>query len=51
MSEDHSHCTVQEKRIDKNKFNNKRKLSVVFDRAMSNVHENNIFLTLPLCCG
>jgi len=36
-----------EKTIDKDKFNNKRKLSVVFDRAMSNVYKNNIFLILP----
>jgi hypothetical protein len=35
-------------KIDKNKFNNKRKLSVVFYRTMSNVYENNIFPTL-LC--
>ncbi len=32
-----------EKKIEQNKFNNKRKLSVVFDRAMSNVYENNNF--------
>ena len=35
------------KKIDKNKFNDRKKLSVVFDRAMSNVYENNIFPTLP----
>jgi hypothetical protein len=38
-----------EKKIDKNKFNDKKKLSVVFDRAISNVYKNTIFLTLP--CG
>ena len=36
-----------EKKIDRNKFNNKGKLSVVFDRAIPNVYENNIFPTLP----
>jgi hypothetical protein len=38
------------KKIDKNKFNDRKKLSVVlFDRAMSNVYENIIFsLHLPV---
>ncbi len=35
------------KKIDKNKFNGRKKLSVVFDRPMSNVYEKNIFPTLP----
>ncbi len=35
------------KKIDKNKFNDKKELSVIFDRAMSNVYKNNIFPTLP----
>jgi hypothetical protein len=35
------------KTIDKNKFNIRKKVSVVFDRAMLNVYENNIFPTLP----
>jgi hypothetical protein len=35
------------KRIDKNQSNDRKKLYVVFDRAMSNVYENNIFSTLP----
>ncbi len=35
------------KKIGKNKFSDRRKLSVVFDRAMSSVYENNIFPTLP----
>jgi hypothetical protein len=35
------------KKIGKNKFSDKGKLSVVFDRAMSSVYENNIFPTLP----
>ncbi len=47
MSEERAICTVREKKIDKNKFNDRKKLSVVFDRAMSNVYENNIFPTLP----
>jgi hypothetical protein len=34
------------KKIDENKFNDRKKLSVVFDRAMSNMYENNIFPTL-----
>ncbi len=49
MSEERANCTVREKnKIDKNKFNDRGKLSVVFDRAMSNVYENTIFPTL-LC--
>ncbi len=32
---------------EKNKFNNTRKLTVGFDRAMSNIYKNNIFPTLP----
>ena len=48
MSEERTHCTVQGKKIDKNKFNDRKKLSVAFDRAMSNVYENTIFPTL-LC--
>jgi hypothetical protein len=35
------------KKIEKNKFNDKGKLSVVFNRAMSNMYKNNIFPTLP----
>jgi hypothetical protein len=35
------------KKIGKNKFSDRGKLSVVFDRAMSSVYENNIFPTLP----
>jgi meiotically up-regulated gene 157 (Mug157) protein len=35
------------KKIDKNKFNDRKKLSVVFDKAMSNMYENTIFSTLP----
>ncbi len=46
-SEERAHSTVREKKIDKNKFNDRRKLSVAFDRAMSNVYENSIFPTLP----
>jgi hypothetical protein len=38
---------VREKKSDKNKFNDKKKLSVAFDRAMPDVYENNIFPTLP----
>ncbi len=34
--------------FEKKKFDNKRKLGVVFDRTMSNIYENNIFPTL-LC--
>jgi hypothetical protein len=48
MSEERANCTVREKKIDKNKFHDREKLSVVFDRAMSNVYENTIFPTL-LC--
>jgi len=33
------------KKFNKNKFNDRKKLSVVFDRAMSNVYENNILIT------
>jgi hypothetical protein len=40
MSEERSHCTVCEKKIEKNKFNDKKKLSAVVDRAMLIVHEN-----------
>jgi len=35
------------KKVDKNKCNDRKGLSVVFDRAISNVYENNIFLALP----
>jgi hypothetical protein len=35
------------KKIHKNKFNDRKKLSVVFDRVMSNMYENTIFPTLP----
>jgi hypothetical protein len=35
------------KKIDKNKSNDRKKLSVVFDRAMSNVYENIIFPAPP----
>ena len=49
MSDDRRHGTVQEKEIDKNKFNNKRKLNVVFDRAMSNVYINIIFSPTISC--
>jgi hypothetical protein len=35
------------KKIEKNKFNDKKKLSAVVDRAMSVVYENDIFPTLP----
>ncbi len=48
MSEEGANCTVREKKIDKNKFHYREKLSVVFDRAMSTVYENTIFPTL-LC--
>lgn len=44
MREEHVHCTVQ----DKNKFNDRKKSSIVFDRAMSNVYENNVFPTTSL---
>jgi hypothetical protein len=47
VSEERAHGTVHEKKKSKKKFNDKKKLSVVFDRAMSNVYENNIFPTLP----
>ncbi len=33
--------------VEKNKFHGRKKLNVVLDRAMSNVYENTIFLTLP----
>jgi hypothetical protein len=46
MSEERSHCTVCEKKIEKNKFNDKKKLSALVDRAMSIVYENDIFPTL-----
>jgi hypothetical protein len=29
----------------------KKKPSVAFDKVMSNVYKNNIFPTLPPCCG
>jgi hypothetical protein len=45
MSEERAICTVHEKKSIK-KFNNSKKRSVLFDRAMSNVYENNIFPTL-----
>ena len=35
------------KKIEKNKFNDKGKISVAFNRAMSNMYRNNIFPTLP----
>ena len=38
-----------EKKIEKNKFHNKNKLSVVFNRVLSIVYENDIFPTFP--CG
>jgi hypothetical protein len=47
MSEERAICTVRQKKIDKNKFHIRKKVSVVFDRAMSNVYENNVFPTLP----
>jgi hypothetical protein len=47
MSEERAHCTVREKEIDKNKFNDRKKLIVEFDRVMSNMYENNIFPKLP----
>ncbi len=31
----------------KDKFNNKRKLSIVFDKTMSNLYETNAFPTIP----
>jgi hypothetical protein len=34
------------KKINKNKFNDSKKVSVVLDRAMSNMYENTIFPTL-----
>jgi len=46
MSEERAHGTVREKKIGKNKFIDRKKLSVVFDRVISNVYENNIFPTL-----
>jgi hypothetical protein len=47
MSEERAHYTVRENKIDKNKFRDRKKLSVIFDRETSNVYENNIFPTLP----
>jgi hypothetical protein len=40
-----------QKIIEKNKFNDKKKLSAVVDRAMSIVYENDIFPTLPCNMG
>jgi hypothetical protein len=36
-----------QKRIDKNKSDERKKFRVRFDRVMSNVYENNIFFTVP----
>jgi hypothetical protein len=47
MSEERAHCTAREKESIKINLMIKKKLSVVFDTAMSNVYENNIFPTLP----
>jgi hypothetical protein len=46
-SEERAHCTVREKKSIKINFMIGKKRSVIFDRAMSNVYENNIFPTLP----
>jgi hypothetical protein len=46
MSEERTHCTVREKKSIKINLMIEKKLSVVFDRALSNVYENNIFPTL-----
>jgi hypothetical protein len=47
MSEERTHCTVREKNSIKINLVIAKKLSVVFDRAMSNVYKNKIFPTLP----
>jgi hypothetical protein len=46
-SEERVYCTVREKKIDENLYKDRKKLSLEFDRAMLNVHKNNIFSTLP----
>jgi hypothetical protein len=51
MSEERANRTIREKKIDKNKFNGRKKLSVVFDRPMSNVYEKKYFPDTSLCCG
>jgi hypothetical protein len=45
MGEERVYCTVREKKIHVNEFNDRGKLSAAFDRTMlkSNVYENNIF--------
>jgi hypothetical protein len=46
VSEERACCAIHEK-INKNKVNDrKKKLSVVFDGAMSNAYENSIFATV-----
>jgi hypothetical protein len=35
------------KKIERNKLNDKEKVTVVFNGAMSNMYKNNIFPTLP----
>ena len=35
-------------RLQKIQFNDRKKVSVVLDRAMSNVYENTIFLHFPM---
>jgi hypothetical protein len=47
MSEERAYCTVREKKSIKINLMIGKKLSVVFDRAMSNVYENDIFPTFP----
>jgi hypothetical protein len=48
MSEERAHYTVREKKSIEINLMIEKKLGIVFDRAMSNVHENNIYPTL-LC--
>jgi hypothetical protein len=46
MSEERAHLYRLRKKSKKNEFLNRRNLSVAFDRAILNIHKNNIFPTL-----